>query len=123
MPPENAMEKYIDIITVLYPNWAAGLTVKSRGGGDGSAPVTVSENMMAIDYVMEKGSGLYFSGLRFDGILSSPLPSLSILSQLLWFNKFLESKGLQEASNELAVILMIEAPSQGSKEGRLPTSR
>ncbi|KAM1254185.1 hypothetical protein ACFX2J_041969 [Malus domestica] len=36
MPPEDAMEKYIDIVTELYPNWAAGLTVKSRGG-EGSA--------------------------------------------------------------------------------------
>ncbi|KAM1048109.1 hypothetical protein ACFX1X_027617 [Malus domestica] len=85
--------------------------------------VTVSENTMTINYVMEIASGPHFSGLQFDDILSSLPYSLSILSQLLWLNKFLESKGLQEASDELAVILMIEAPFQGSKEGRLPTSR
>ncbi|KAM1460386.1 hypothetical protein ACFXTO_045698 [Malus domestica] len=37
----------------------------------------MSENAMAIDYVMEKASGPHFSGLRFDGILSSPPPSSS----------------------------------------------
>ncbi|KAM1048108.1 hypothetical protein ACFX1X_027616 [Malus domestica] len=37
MHPEDVMEKYIDIVTVLYPNWTVGLIVKSRGGGDGSA--------------------------------------------------------------------------------------
>ncbi|KAM1407538.1 hypothetical protein ACFX2F_002103 [Malus domestica] len=46
MPPEDAMEKYIDIVTELYPNWAAGLTVKSRGGGDGSAPGNDSKGPM-----------------------------------------------------------------------------
>lgn len=25
MPPEEAMEKYIDIVDELYPTWAAGL--------------------------------------------------------------------------------------------------
>lgn len=24
MPPEEAMQKYIDIVTELYPTWAAG---------------------------------------------------------------------------------------------------
>ncbi|KAM1111786.1 hypothetical protein ACFX2B_044120 [Malus domestica] len=37
----------------------------------------MSENAMAIDYVMEKASGPHFSGPRFDGILSSPPPSSS----------------------------------------------
>ncbi|KAM1009227.1 hypothetical protein ACFX13_045526 [Malus domestica] len=37
----------------------------------------MSENAMAIDYVMEKASGPHFSGLRFDGILSFPPPSSS----------------------------------------------
>lgn len=45
MPPEDAMEKYIDIVTELYPTWAAGLTVKSRGG-DGNAPGTDSNGPM-----------------------------------------------------------------------------
>ncbi|XP_044493801.1 acyl-CoA-binding domain-containing protein 1-like isoform X2 [Mangifera indica] len=34
MPPEVAMQKYIDIVTELYPTWAAGLSAKSRGGDD-----------------------------------------------------------------------------------------
>ncbi|KAJ0102344.1 hypothetical protein Patl1_05211 [Pistacia atlantica] len=34
MPPEEAMQKYIDIVTELYPTWAAGLSTKSRGGDD-----------------------------------------------------------------------------------------
>lgn len=29
MPPEEAMEKYIDIVTELYPSWVAGLTLVS----------------------------------------------------------------------------------------------
>ncbi|KAB2596834.1 acyl-CoA-binding domain-containing protein 1-like [Pyrus ussuriensis x Pyrus communis] len=45
MPPEDAMEKYIDIVTELYPNWAAGLTVKSRGG-EGSASGNDSKGPM-----------------------------------------------------------------------------
>ncbi|KAB1205110.1 Acyl-CoA-binding domain-containing protein 2 [Morella rubra] len=32
MPPEEAMQKYIDIVTELYPSWLAGSTLKSRGG-------------------------------------------------------------------------------------------
>jgi hypothetical protein len=27
MPPEDAMQKYIDIVTELYPTWASGSTV------------------------------------------------------------------------------------------------
>ncbi|KAI3807990.1 hypothetical protein L1987_23930 [Smallanthus sonchifolius] len=34
MPPEEAMEKYIEIITELYPTWAAGSTSKKRGEND-----------------------------------------------------------------------------------------
>ncbi|KAK4571143.1 hypothetical protein RGQ29_029821 [Quercus rubra] len=37
MPAEEAMEKYIDIVTDLYPTWADGSTMKSKGrGGDAS---------------------------------------------------------------------------------------
>ncbi|KAI3735430.1 hypothetical protein L6452_14927 [Arctium lappa] len=32
MPPEEAMQKYIEIITELYPTWADGSTSKGRGG-------------------------------------------------------------------------------------------
>ncbi|KAK1441509.1 hypothetical protein QVD17_07458 [Tagetes erecta] len=31
MPPEEAMQKYIEIITELYPTWAAGSSSKKRG--------------------------------------------------------------------------------------------
>ncbi|KAL8253184.1 hypothetical protein R6Q59_036877 [Mikania micrantha] len=31
MPPEEAMQKYIEIITELYPTWADGSTSKKRG--------------------------------------------------------------------------------------------
>ncbi|KAI3705885.1 hypothetical protein L1987_76134 [Smallanthus sonchifolius] len=31
IPPEEAMQKYIEIITELYPTWAAGSTSKKRG--------------------------------------------------------------------------------------------
>ncbi|KAJ8753462.1 hypothetical protein K2173_019861 [Erythroxylum novogranatense] len=34
MPPEDAMQKYIDIVTDLYPSWASGSTVKNKGGSD-----------------------------------------------------------------------------------------
>ncbi|KAL5538995.1 hypothetical protein UlMin_024314 [Ulmus minor] len=32
IPPEEAMQKYIDIVTELYPSWLAGSNLKSRGG-------------------------------------------------------------------------------------------
>ncbi|KAJ4726693.1 Acyl-CoA-binding domain protein [Melia azedarach] len=34
MPPEEAMQKYIDIVTELFPTWIAGSSVKSKGGQD-----------------------------------------------------------------------------------------
>ncbi|KAK4777318.1 hypothetical protein SAY87_017505 [Trapa incisa] len=38
MPPEDAMQKYIEIVTELYPTWAAGSSAKSKGGDvDGSS--------------------------------------------------------------------------------------
>ncbi|PON81239.1 Notch [Trema orientale] len=45
MPPEEAMQKYIDIVTELYPSWLAGLNVKSRGG-DSDAPNSGSKGPM-----------------------------------------------------------------------------
>ena len=29
MPPEDAMEKYLDIVSELYPTWIDGLTLVS----------------------------------------------------------------------------------------------
>uniref|UniRef100_A0A6M2ESB2 ACB domain-containing protein n=1 Tax=Populus davidiana TaxID=266767 RepID=A0A6M2ESB2_9ROSI len=38
MPPEDAMQEYIDIVTELYPTWASGSTVKIKGrDGDGQS--------------------------------------------------------------------------------------
>ncbi|KAJ4951083.1 hypothetical protein NE237_027915 [Protea cynaroides] len=34
MPPEEAMQKYIMIVSELYPSWATGSTVKRKDGGD-----------------------------------------------------------------------------------------
>lgn len=31
MPPEEAMQKYIEIVTELYPSWAAGSAIKKQG--------------------------------------------------------------------------------------------
>ncbi|XVE64432.1 hypothetical protein DITRI_Ditri07aG0100300 [Diplodiscus trichospermus] len=36
MPPEEAMQKYIDIVTELYPTWAAG-SAMSKSGDDNAA--------------------------------------------------------------------------------------
>ncbi|KAJ6376138.1 hypothetical protein OIU77_000995 [Salix suchowensis] len=58
MPPEDAMQKYIDIVTELYPTWASGSTVKSKGGnGDGQS--TDSRGPMGpvfSSFVYEEGS-------------------------------------------------------------------
>ncbi|KAM6555527.1 hypothetical protein CsatB_002546 [Cannabis sativa] len=35
MPPEEAMQTYIDIVSALYPTWLAGASMKSRGGDTG----------------------------------------------------------------------------------------
>ncbi|XP_065861477.1 acyl-CoA-binding domain-containing protein 1 [Euphorbia lathyris] len=34
MPPEDAMQKYIDIVTELYPTWASGSAKKRKDGHD-----------------------------------------------------------------------------------------
>lgn len=59
MPPEEAMQKYIDIVTELYPSWLDGSNVKSRGG-DGDAPGTGSKGPMGpvfSTFVYEEESG------------------------------------------------------------------
>lgn len=37
MPPEEAMEKYIEIVTGLYPTWAVGSAHKNKGGGNNAS--------------------------------------------------------------------------------------
>ncbi|XP_010520958.1 PREDICTED: acyl-CoA-binding domain-containing protein 1 isoform X2 [Tarenaya hassleriana] len=44
MPPEEAMEKYIEIVTQLYPNWATGSVGRSRDG-DGPSSDTRGSSM------------------------------------------------------------------------------
>ncbi|KAL8528499.1 hypothetical protein ACS0TY_006068 [Phlomoides rotata] len=34
MPPEEAMEKYIDIVSELYPTWLAGSSIIDESSGD-----------------------------------------------------------------------------------------
>lgn len=36
MPPEDAMQKYIDIVTELYPTWLDGSSLRSKSGDGGS---------------------------------------------------------------------------------------
>lgn len=59
MPPEEAMQKYIDIVTELYPSWLDGSNVKSRDG-DGDVPGTGSKGPMGpvfSTFVYEEESG------------------------------------------------------------------
>ncbi|KAI4307078.1 hypothetical protein L6164_030307 [Bauhinia variegata] len=37
MPPEDAMQKYIEIVTQLYPTWADGSALKRKGGDSGGS--------------------------------------------------------------------------------------
>ncbi|XP_056160247.1 acyl-CoA-binding domain-containing protein 2 [Syzygium oleosum] len=45
MPPEEAMQKYIDIVTELYPSWIAGSSMKSKGS-QGDAPTSEAKGPM-----------------------------------------------------------------------------
>ncbi|KAG8381117.1 hypothetical protein BUALT_Bualt06G0089100 [Buddleja alternifolia] len=46
MPPEEAMEKYIDIVTELYPTWAAGSATKKRSERSSNASIGGSKGPM-----------------------------------------------------------------------------
>ncbi|XP_050203829.1 acyl-CoA-binding domain-containing protein 1-like [Mercurialis annua] len=59
LPPEDAMEKYIDIVTELYPSWLSGSAIKKKGG-DGDGPRTDAKGPMGpvfSTYVYEEESG------------------------------------------------------------------
>ncbi|KAK4489751.1 hypothetical protein RD792_000387 [Penstemon davidsonii] len=43
MPPEEAMEKYIDIVSELYPSWAAGSATKKKDKESSDAPTADSK--------------------------------------------------------------------------------
>ncbi|XP_022723312.1 acyl-CoA-binding domain-containing protein 1-like isoform X2 [Durio zibethinus] len=66
MPPEEAMEKYIDIVTELYPTWAAGSTM-TKGGADNAESKDVKGPMGPVfsSFVYEEESG---NELKMDAI-------------------------------------------------------
>ncbi|KAH6809715.1 acyl-CoA binding protein 2 [Perilla frutescens var. frutescens] len=46
MPPEEAMQKYIDIITELYPSWDASSAIKKKNEESSSSFITGSKGSM-----------------------------------------------------------------------------
>ncbi|XP_057950838.1 acyl-CoA-binding domain-containing protein 1-like isoform X2 [Malania oleifera] len=67
MPPEEAMQKYIDIVTELYPSWASGST-KEHKHGNSDAPSTDAKGPMGpvlSTFVYEEESG---NELKMDDI-------------------------------------------------------
>ncbi|XWS48596.1 hypothetical protein CRYUN_Cryun13aG0090100 [Craigia yunnanensis] len=66
MPPEEAMQKYIDIVTELHPTWAAGSTM-SKGGADNAASKDAKGPMGPVfsSFVYEEESG---NELKMDAI-------------------------------------------------------
>ncbi|KAL3630716.1 Acyl-CoA-binding domain-containing protein 1 [Castilleja foliolosa] len=68
MPPEDAMQKYIDIVFELYPTWADGAPVKKRDEGSSDAHNTGSSGPMGpvfSSFIYEEESG---SDLKMDAI-------------------------------------------------------
>uniref|UniRef100_A0A7N0TFS2 ACB domain-containing protein n=1 Tax=Kalanchoe fedtschenkoi TaxID=63787 RepID=A0A7N0TFS2_KALFE len=59
MPPEDAMQRYIEIVTELYPTWLAGSTNKSRGMDKDSSAGDVKGPMGPVfsSFVYEEESG------------------------------------------------------------------
>nr|XP_043608427.1 acyl-CoA-binding domain-containing protein 1-like [Erigeron canadensis] len=67
MPPEEAMQKYLEIITELYPTWADGSTRKKRGG-DSNEPSSKDARPMGpvfSSFIHEEESG---NDLKLDAI-------------------------------------------------------
>ncbi|XP_022737352.1 acyl-CoA-binding domain-containing protein 1-like [Durio zibethinus] len=66
MPPEEAMQKYIDIVTELYPTWAAGSAMR-KGGADDAASKDAKGPMGPVfsSFVYEEESG---NELKMDAI-------------------------------------------------------
>ncbi|KAL5736935.1 hypothetical protein ACOSQ2_031723 [Xanthoceras sorbifolium] len=68
MPPEEAMQKYIDIVTELFPTWLDGSSIKRRGGDD-DAPRTDSKGPMgpvfsSLAYEEESGNELKMEAIH-----------------------------------------------------------
>lgn len=70
MPPEDAMQKYIDIVTELYPTWLDGAALRSKSG-DGIGPSSGSSESKGpmgpvfSTFVYEEEAG---SDLKIDAI-------------------------------------------------------
>ncbi|KAL3653660.1 Acyl-CoA-binding domain-containing protein 1 [Castilleja foliolosa] len=68
MPPEDAMQKYIDIVFELYPTWADGAPIKKRDAGSSVTHNAGSNGPMGpvfSSYIYEEESG---SDLKMDAI-------------------------------------------------------
>ncbi|KAL4297467.1 hypothetical protein GQ457_12G006740 [Hibiscus cannabinus] len=67
MPPEDAMQKYIDIVTDLYPTWADGSAMKRKGGAASTASKDAKGPMGPVfsSFMYEEESG---NELKMDAI-------------------------------------------------------
>ncbi|KAK4273872.1 hypothetical protein QN277_017183 [Acacia crassicarpa] len=70
MPPEDAMQKYIDIVTELYPTWLDGSALRSKSGDDvgpnsGSSESKGPMGPVFSTFVYEEEAG---SDLKMDAI-------------------------------------------------------
>lgn len=68
MPPEDAMLKYIEIVTELFPTWAAGSSPKVKGEGSSYAPSGDTRGPMGpvfSSFIYEEESG---NELKMDAI-------------------------------------------------------
>ncbi|KAK3229633.1 hypothetical protein Dsin_001514 [Dipteronia sinensis] len=68
MPPEEAMQKYIDVVSELFPTWLDGSSLKRRGGDD-DAPKTDSKGPMgpvfsSLAYEEESGNELKMEAIH-----------------------------------------------------------
>ncbi|CAL0319528.1 unnamed protein product [Lupinus luteus] len=67
MPPEDAMQKYIDIVTELYPSWLDASSLKSKSGDGGGSSSEAKGPMGPVfsTFVYEEDYG---SDLKMDAI-------------------------------------------------------
>ncbi|KAF8380005.1 hypothetical protein HHK36_027474 [Tetracentron sinense] len=70
MPPEEAMQKYIMIVSELYPSWAAGSTIKNKHGDSDASSSDAKGPMGPVfsTFVYEEESG---NELKMDAIHAS----------------------------------------------------
>ncbi|KAJ7959371.1 Acyl-CoA-binding domain protein [Quillaja saponaria] len=67
MPPEDAMQLYIDIVTELYPSWLDGSALKSKSGDGGGTSTDAKGPMGPVfsTFVYEEESG---NDMKIDAI-------------------------------------------------------